>query len=71
MSNVQAVLFNKHQWTATEARRCLKAHDYKPIKHVDITLNLLRYRIKQPSSKERYRLQTLGTSGIKLVLGYI
>jgi len=69
-SQVQAVIFDKHIWTTAKARQWLKTHGYKPIKHVDTTLNLHRYRIRQPSPREHYRLQALGESGVKLVLGW-
>lgn len=65
---VQAVIFNNKKWDVNTARKWLKEHDYKPIKHVDKTENYLRYRIREPAFVN-YVIKPLGFSGIKLVLG--
>ena len=47
-SSIHSVVFMADDWTAATARRWLKQHDLKPIKHVDKTANTLRYRIRPP-----------------------
>jgi len=47
MSKIQAVLFNKDVYTISKALRWLKEHDFHPYK-VDITENLLRFRLLDP-----------------------
>lgn len=63
---VQAVLFDNKLWTPTTARQWLKQHNYKPIKSVDKTANLLRYRIKEPTYK-KYVTHKIGNN-IELLL---
>lgn len=65
---VQAVIFNNKKWDVNTARKWLKEHDYKPIKHVDKTENYLRYRIREPTFAN-YVLKPLGNSGIRLIFG--
>lgn len=74
MSSVQAVIFNKNKWTSEKARKWLDKHDFKPIKHVDKTLNYLRYRITDPKMYKSFSTISLTKNrrdkGIKLVIGY-
>lgn len=69
MSEVQAVLFDNQLWTATEARAWLKKQGFKPIKRVDKTQSLLRYRIRSPRRYRRFRTKTL-KHGIAFVVGF-
>lgn len=50
MSEVQAIAFYKNNWSKNKAIKWLKKHDYKPIKEVHETKNMLHYRITDPSS---------------------
>jgi len=69
MSEVQAVLFDNTRWTATTARAWLKENEFKPIKRVDKTENLLRYRITPPSRYKRFRIKR-AKDGVSFVIGF-
>lgn len=69
-TEVQAVLFDKKKWTTTQARTWIAKHDYKAIKRVDITKNLLRYRLKSPKKYKRFSIKS-STKGIKFVIGHL
>lgn len=69
MSTIHSVIFNKSQWNKIKAKQELKKLGLKPIKHVDETLNYLRYRIVDP--KEFKSFSTKNTNkGFKLIIGY-
>lgn len=69
-SSIQSVLFDKKIFTTTEARAWLKRNDLKPIKRVDITKNLLRYRIQNPNKFKRFRIIEVSNSTVKFVIGF-
>jgi len=66
---IQALLFDNAKWTPAKARSWMKRKGYKPIKRVDKTDTYLRYRLRQPQKKSRYRTIKFG-KGIKAVLQY-
>jgi hypothetical protein len=47
-SKIQAVLFDKNVYSISKALKWLKKHGFNPFK-VDITLNLLRFRMIDPN----------------------
>jgi len=63
---IQAILFNINSWTSTTARNWLKKHGYNPIKRVHKTEQFLRYRLREPSTKVKYRVKEIG-QGIKYI----
>ena len=75
-SAVHSVAFMADDWTAAAARRWLKQHDLKPIKHVDRTANTLRYRIRPPywfksfSTKKIQDHEKTKAREINLIIGY-
>ena len=69
-TKIQSIIFEKKEFTTTQAREWLKKHSYKPIKRVDITENYLRYRITPPKKNKIYRLIEFGDD-IKAVLEII
>ena len=70
MTHVQAIIFKRDLYDTDTARRWLRRHNYYPIKRVHVTINYLRYRLKEPDeNKYDYRLKTI-TNGIKFVIGY-
>ena len=66
-SEIQAFLFDKSKTTTGKARDWIKKQGYTPIKRVDETLNLYRYRIKEPIHNAEYRTIKIN-DGIKAVL---
>ncbi len=66
---IQSVLFDKKKYTTTSARKWLIRHNLKPIKRVDKTKNLLRYRLEDPKKFKSFRTITL-SANIKAVVGY-
>ena len=68
MSEIQAVLFKTPKgWTTTKARAWLKKEKMTPIKRVDKSGMLLRYRIKEPDYK--YYITKSQKNGINFVIG--
>lgn len=69
MSRVQAVLFDKYQWSAKRSAAWLSGHGYAPIKAAHETRSLRRYRILEPVPGAQYRTLKLGTgTGVSFVL---
>jgi len=68
MSETQAVLFKTPQgWTTKKARAWLKKEKMTPIKRVDKSGILLRYRIREPDYK--YYITKSQKNGINFVIG--
>tara|TARA_R110002072_G_scaffold7448_2_gene40135 strand:+ start:745 stop:1047 length:303 start_codon:yes stop_codon:yes gene_type:complete len=68
MSEIQAVLFKTPKgWTATKARAWLKKEKMKPIKKVDKSGILLRYRLREPDYK--FYVTKSQKNGINFVIG--
>ena len=69
-SSIQSVLFDRKIFTTTEARSWLSRNNLQPIKRVDKTKNLLRYRIKNPNKFKRFRIIQAPNSTVKFVIGF-
>lgn len=69
MSQIQAVLFDKYQYTTSQARSKLKQMGLQAIKPVHTTVNYHRYRIREPSEFNRFTIKKT-SKGILLVLGF-
>lgn len=69
MSEIQAVIFNRKDWTDEQARKWLISHGLLPIKQVHKTPNYYRYRIKEPIHKF-YTTKAI-KNNMKLVIGYL
>lgn len=68
-SKIQAILFNNKKFDTTSARSWLKRNNFKPIKRVDKTKNLLRYRIIEPIYNQKYIYRVIPFSkNIKAVI---
>lgn len=67
-SEVQSILFDKHKFTTSEARKWMKKHGFKPIKRVDETKAFYRYRQTDPDKYKYFRMKV--TPDIKFVLGF-
>jgi len=66
---IQSLIFNKRLWATNDARAWLRRHHFIPIKHVDITPNYYRYRIREPLPGHRFRMLHFG-HGILAVIMY-
>ena len=66
---IHSVLFDKHKWTTEGARIWLQQHGHKRIKRVDITKNMLRYRLIDPAEFSRFITKKIGDD-IELVIGF-
>lgn len=66
-SKVQSIIFEKSLYTTKNARRWLENNGFMPIKHVDISKNFYRYRVRQPRYGAKYRMIEF-TDGIKAVI---
>ncbi len=69
MSEIQAILFNKFNYSADMARSWLNNHNYNPIKRVHVTHNYLRYRINEPEKYKSFRI-TKESDGIRFIIGF-
>ena len=67
---LQSILFDRRQWTPSTAERWLVSHNFMPIKDVDITRQLLRYRLRDPIEFSDYRKIKFG-KGISAVYGIL
>jgi hypothetical protein len=63
--SLQAILFDKYEWTKLESKQWMKENNYKPISY-RTTHNLIRYRLKEPIKKKNYRIIPFG-HGIQAV----
>lgn len=71
-AETQAVLFKSKNWTPTKARVWLRKHKYKPIKRVDRTKNLLRYRLQPPKKYKRFITQkSKNNKSISFIVGFL
>ena len=70
MSEIQAVLFDKSHWSTSKARKWLKKKKMKPIKRVDKTKNLLRYRLQDPRKFIRFRIKKIPKFNLDFVFGF-
>lgn len=69
MSEITAVLFDKHSWYKPDAEKWLMEHKLKPIKNVHETDNFYRYRMKNPKGYHYMRTKKLD-NGINLIIGF-
>ena len=69
-TEIQAIIFEKENFSADDARKWLQKHNYNPIKRVDKTKNFLRYRLTEPKKDAMYRMIDFGDD-IKAVLEII
>ena len=69
MSQIQAILFDKSAFSTEDCRRWLRAHDYSPVKRVDVTPNWYRYRLAEPTTRYVYRTKQI-SDHISLIIGY-
>ena len=66
-TRIQAIIFEKENFTSDIARKWLSENGYTPIKRVDKTKNFLRYRLVEPRKGAMYRMIDFGDD-IKAVL---
>lgn len=69
MSEIQAVIFSRGDWTTTRARAWLRKYNIPRMSRVHVTDNFYRYRINPPGKYKRLRYKSLKGS-IKLVIGF-
>ena len=68
-STIQSISFPADKYTAKRAMKWLKEHKLKPVKRVDKTDNMLRYRIVDPKEFGRFATKKT-TEGITLTFGF-
>jgi hypothetical protein len=60
MSQLQAVLFNRYDWTISKIRKFLERNKMTPIKPIHTTVNYYRVRLIEPKKRSHeFRLITL------------
>lgn len=74
MSELHSVVFLPPRWTIPKAKKWLKEHDLKPIKHVDIVKvdgvrTQLRYRIRDPKRYKKF-ITKKTEDDINFVIGF-
>jgi hypothetical protein len=65
---IQSVLFDKHLWNQSSARKYLIKHGFKD-NGVDETENFFRYRQHEPPKDSKYYTKTL-KHGVEYVIHY-
>ena len=67
---VQAIIISKEHYSLKSANNWIKLHNLKPIKKVHTTINVYRYRLKEPNENlYNYRMKHI-TTGIMAVIEY-
>lgn len=69
MPEVQAILFKKKYYSTKRARKWLKDNNFRAIKRVHKTNEFLRYRLRKPSKKRKYRVKNFSKT-IKAIIEY-
>ena len=59
MSQLQAVIFNRYDWTIPQIRKFLERNKMTPIKPIHTTTNYYRVRLIEPKKSNNFRLITL------------
>jgi hypothetical protein len=66
-SVIQSVIFDKDNWSLTDAKKWLKDHDFKT--SVDEKENTFRFRQKEPDQFSSFRTSDEKKPGLKFVYG--
>lgn len=69
MSEIQSITFKKRYYSKDSSKKWLLTHNYKPIKAVDETKSLLRYRIQNPKKYKRFITKKI-TPSINFIIGF-
>jgi hypothetical protein len=70
-SRIQAVLFDRTMWSPDDAEQWLRLHGYHPIKPVHETVHKLRYRIREPDRRYRYRtVNHASNTGVEFIIEF-
>lgn len=68
MSNIQALLFDKHYYNINDVNDYLKNHNLKKLKPYHITDNYIRVRLIDPNKFTHY-FTLEKKKGIKMIIG--
>jgi hypothetical protein len=68
MTEIQAVIFKKNNYTPTKARSWLDKNKIPRKKKVHKTKNYLRYRVEDPKKYSKYATKSINKN-VKLILG--
>lgn len=68
-SNIQSILFDNNKWKVSDAHKWLRQHKFRPIKKVHITKNKLRFRLRNPTDFDRFRIRKI-SDGIEFIIGF-
>lgn len=60
MIEVQSIYFRSPTWSSATSKIWLKKHNFKPMKKVHISGNLLRYRLRPTSKYTTFRTHEVG-----------
>lgn len=64
---IHSVLFDKAKWTTEKARAELASLNVKPIKRVEKSEEMLRYRITRPFKNVKYFSRRMDDKGMTIV----
>ena len=71
MENIQSLLFDKNYYTKTQVNQWLRRHNITPIKHIHITKNFYRSRLKTTNyNKYCYRIGYLENTHIRAIFEF-
>jgi len=69
-SHIQAVVLSKEFYSKKGSEKFIKKNNFHPIKKMHETINLYRYRIREPDyDKYFYRIKAI-KQGVKFIIGY-
>ena len=68
-SKLQAIIFNKNNWTVIEAKNYIKLNNFKPLKNPHITNNFIRFRLVDPKEFKHFITKS-DKSGIEYIIGF-
>ena len=68
VTQIQALVLNKNQFSKRTANSWIKFHKFKPIKKMHETIHTYRFRLRFPNEdKYEYRMKSI-TPGVKAVI---
>ena len=70
MSKIQAVIFQRANYSPRGARKYLKDNGLKRIKRVHKTHNFLRYVLEDPKKYSRFASKKIAKDNLQIIVGF-
>lgn len=69
VSEIQSILFDRKEWTSSDALEWLYSHNLKPQKKAHFTKEKIRFRLHDPMMYDRLRIKKF-RNGIEIIFGF-